>query len=174
MSSGASGWARVEPRPTGSLHLSDEGHAYEGRGGFRTVQLNAAGWTAVLSPGVVIGGLAAGLAFGAEWAAAGVVGGMAAAYAAARLADEVRDRRRTSYIPVAVPAEAEARLRAAGIPTRGRAETDVRGRRVKYVAVRARDDEHAAALVGLPHDSRRARRRWKFALWAAARFERRR
>ena len=119
-------------------------------------------------------GVLAFLGFGRAAAIPATAGGIALAFLAARVADEVRDRRRWSYVPVASRADAAARLREAGLPIRGATSAEVGGRQVDYLIVRRRDDEQAAALVGLPRESRRGRRRWKHARLAALHFSNRR
>lgn len=141
-------------------------------GGFKTVDLNAVGWGAVLGTGGAAG-LVAAWTFGFP-SPAGLAVGVVLSYGVARGLDEVRDRGRRRYVPVANAEDAATKLREARIRTRGTATAVVNGRRVEYVAVRERDAEFAASAVGLPHESRRAQRRWLNAQRAARQFTRER
>jgi hypothetical protein len=136
-------------------------------GGFKTVELNVLGWIAVVGPGAVVGAL---LAWGVRLPVAPlVVCGAGSTFVIARVADEVRDRRRWLYLPVASAAEARDRLASGGIAVLDEDRADVDGRVVDFIAVRERDYIRAHDLVGLPRLSRRGQRRWKKALHAGMR-----
>lgn len=141
-------------------------------GGFKTVELNVLGWIAVLGPGAGVGAL---LAWGVRLPLAPlVVCGAGSTFVIARVADEVRDRRRWSYLPVASAEEARDLLASDGIAVLDEDRTDVDGRVVDFIAVRERDYIRADNLAGLPRLSRRGQRRWKKALYAAMRLHARR
>lgn len=142
------------------LHLDASHHPEVALGGFKTVDLNIVGWAALLGPGIAVGGAVAVMADLPVLPV--IVAGMIAAFFAGRILDELADRRRYGWVPVVVEsAQAEAQLREAGIRAFGATSADVDGRRVEYLAVRERDYPFASELVGLPHESRRARRRWE-------------
>jgi hypothetical protein len=70
-------------------------------GGFKSVELNAVGWSAALAPTAAVGG---GLGYLATRSSTGAVIGVAfgavAGFAGARLLDARHDRRRWSNVPV--------------------------------------------------------------------------
>ncbi len=135
--------------------------------GFKSVELNVLGWIAVLGPGAGAAGL---LAWGVGLPLAPlVVCGAGSTFVIARVADEVRDRRRWLYLPVASAAEARDLLASVGIAVLDEDRADVDGRVVDFIAVRERDYIRADDLVGLPRLSRRGQRRWKKALHAGMR-----
>lgn len=151
----------------GCCHLDASHHPEVALGGFKTVDLNIVGWLALLGPGVAVGGAVAVVADLPVLPV--IVAGMIAAFFAGRILDDLADRRRYGWVPVVESAQAEAQLREAGIRAFGATSADVDGRRVEYVAVRERDHSFASELVGLPHESRRARRRWEKARRASVR-----
>jgi hypothetical protein len=135
---------------------------------FRTVILNRRGWAALVLTGCVVGAVPGWLVSGrADAAVLGFVVGVMVVVGAALAADAVRDHRTLSSVAVADAAGARARLLAGGISVLGSSEALVGGRTVHYVTVRQRDAVRAERMVGLPTDSRRARRRWKSARMAA-------
>lgn len=134
-------------------------------GGFKTVQLNLVGWSAVVAMGLVAG---TPIAIVTGSPAPSLLAGVVFSSIAVRLADEGRNRRRFRWIPVLEIESAAAQLELARVRVLGCGGTEVDGRHVEYVAVPQRDASEAEDLVGLPRESRRAQRRWRKAMRAAA------
>jgi hypothetical protein len=130
------------------------------RGGFKTLELNAVGWSALLGAGALVDVILAAVVVEPAPIAlvVGAVGGAGVSYTVARVRDDLRERRRLSNVAVSDAQLAVAQLWAWGIKASGDTHVDAQGVTTAYVTVYARDVWQARQLVGLPRTSRRAGR----------------